>query len=59
LSQVVGRATRSRFEDPLVYGDTSKGGRSFSVTLRPAKGVRFVTLYSYLAEPLKSVVRVR
>jgi hypothetical protein len=59
LAQVVGRATRSRFEDPLVYGETSKGGRAFAVTLRNAARVKYVTLYNYVAEPETSVVRVR
>ena len=42
-----------------MYADTSRAGRSFSVTLKPAKDVRFVSLYSYIAEPLKSTARVR
>ena len=49
----IGTATRSRFEEPLVEGwtGTSKDHRSFSLTLKPATGVRYVTLYAFGATP--------
>jgi hypothetical protein len=58
---VTGSATRGRFVEPLVSGGAHNGGgqRSFGVTLRPAAGVRYVTLYSYGLKPLKRVLRVR
>jgi len=49
----IGTATRSRFAEPLVGGwtGTSKDRRSFSLTLKPATGVRYVTLYAFGATP--------
>ncbi|WP_028064876.1 hypothetical protein [Solirubrobacter soli] len=57
----VGTATRSRFEEPLVEGwtGTSRDHRSFSLTLRPAAGVRYVTLYAFGATRERIVTPVR
>ena len=56
----VGTASRSRFEEPLVEGwtGTSRDLRSFSLTLRPATGVRFVTLYAFSATPERLTIAV-
>jgi hypothetical protein len=58
---VTGSTTRSRYAEPVVWGggETEERERSFTVTLRPADGVRWVTLYSFGARPLKQVIRVR
>ncbi|HEY6887806.1 MAG TPA: hypothetical protein VI300_08505 [Solirubrobacter sp.] len=58
---VTGARTTSRFEDPSV--STPSGGaprgHEFTTELKPAEGVRWVTLYSPAAQPFKQVVRVR
>jgi hypothetical protein len=57
---VTGSATRDRFTEPIVAERASNGDqRSFKVTLRPAAGVRYVTLYSYGLKTIKQVIRVR
>ena len=56
----VGTATRSRNEEPLAEGWTgpSKDHHSFSLTIKPAAGVRYVTLYAFGATHERLVVPV-
>jgi hypothetical protein len=61
LYSITGSTSRSRFAEPAVVErfEDQDGEDAFSVTLKPATGIRWVSLYAFGARPLKQTVKVR